>query len=111
MAVFRDGVKVGNFDMRVGLEKSRMQAMIKKLTGIGPDKPSIPDNKGQLDAIRSVVAKSEGFLKPNQFSIMFNMPKGVSQIGKTAPKGLEKETVIMNKSLNRDFQNSWNNVS
>ena len=112
MAVYRDGVRVGNFDIRVGVEKARMQAMIKALTGIGPDKPKIPDNKGQLDAIRSVVARSEGFLKPNQFSIMFNPPPGIKKsLAGGKVRGLEEKTVIMNKSWDADFEASWAQLS
>jgi len=111
MAVYRDGVRVGNFDIRVGLEKKKMQAIIKALTGIGPDEPQFPDNKGDMDAIRSLVAKQEGFLKPSNFKLMFNPPKGISKTGKSAPKGLEKKSVILQKSWNSDFQDAWKQLS
>ena len=118
MAVYRDGVRVGNFDIRVGVEKARMQAMIKALTGIGPDKPKIPDNKGQLDAIRAIVARSEGFLKPNQFSIIFNRPNGIKYEAPPPPpaatptkvRGVERKSVTMNKSWDKDFGTSWANL-
>ena len=110
MAVYRDGVRVGNFDIRVGVEKARMQAMIKALTGIGPDAPSIRDNKGSMDAMRSIITRQEGFLKPNQLKVMFNPPKGVTMTpGKV--RGLEKKTVIMNRSRDSDFNSAWKNLS
>ena len=107
MAVYRDGVRVGNFDIRVGLEKAKMQAMIKALTGIGPDEPKFPDNKGDLDAIRSLIAKQEGFLKPTNFKLMFNPPRGIARTGKSSPKGVEKKAVILQKSFSDDFEAAW----
>ena len=113
MAVYRDGVRVGNFDIRVGLEKARMQAIIKALTGIGPDKPKVPDNKGAMDTIRAMVAKQEGFLKPSRFKLMFNPPKGIpdSETDKATPKGVEKEAAILNQSQTKHFQKTWKSLS
>ena len=43
MAVFRDGVKIGKFDIRTGLSKKRVQDLAKKVGLIdGPDEnPSL----------------------------------------------------------------------
>ena len=111
MAVYRDGVRVGNFDIRVGVEKARMQAIIKALTGIGPDKPKpIKDPNGSVDAVRSVVTRQEGFLKPNQFKVVFNPPTGVTKnFGKV--RGIERRSLIMNKSFTDKINESWKPLS
>ena len=87
MAIFRDGVKMGKFDLRTGLTKQRGQGILKKL-GIleSPAKPKRPS--GEIDAIRTVVGMGEGFMMPVNFKVVFNAPKGIVQ-----PKGPDYDPV------------------
>ena len=72
MAVFRDGVKIGKFDVRTGLSKKRVQDLAKKVGLIeGYDDAAKIAPYGELDAIRAVISKQEGFMRPNSFAIAF----------------------------------------
>jgi len=78
MAIFRDGVKVGKFDIRTGLTKGRAQGILEKI-GIIPPKPNPVRPMGEIDAIRSVVGMGEGFMRPCNFKIQFECPMGIQQ--------------------------------
>ena len=81
MAIFRDGVKVGKFDIRAGLTKQRGQGILRKL-GVLESPPKAKRPGGEVDAIRTVVGRGEGFMMPVNFKVEFNVPQGIIQ-----PKG------------------------
>ena len=74
MAIFRDGVKVGNKDIRVSLSSKRAKGMLRKI-GVLPDdkgrKKFEKDARGEVQLIRTVVGKAEGFTKPANFMVRF----------------------------------------
>ena len=82
MSLFRKGVKVGNMDIRTGLSKQRGQGILRKL-GVLPDdkgrKKFEQDAMGEVQTIRTIVAKSEGFTMPVNFKVEFQAPKGIDQ--------------------------------
>ena len=78
MAIFRDGVKVGNNDIRIGLTKQRGQGILRKL-GVLESPPVTKRPGGEIDAIRSVVGQGEGFMMPCNFKVEFNCPLGIQQ--------------------------------
>ena len=81
MAIFRDGIKVGKFDIRTGLTKQRGQGILRKL-GVLESPPKAKRPSGEVDAIRTVVGMGEGFMMPVNFKVEFNVPQGIIQ-----PKG------------------------
>ena len=81
MAIFRDGVKVGKFDIRAGLTKQRGQGILRKL-GVLESPPKAKRPGGEVDAIRTVVGMGEGFMMPVNFKVEFQVPQGIIQ-----PKG------------------------
>ena len=99
MAVFRDGVKIGKFDVRTGLSKKRVQDLAKK-HGLIDDPNKSPSLKayGELDAIRAVIARQEGFMRPNSFHVVFNPPKGMHNFRATKRGSLEQKLMLLNKS-------------
>ena len=105
MAIFRGGVKVGKFDVRTGLSKARAQGILRELGVLEKKDTAVKSNGGNIDTIRSVVGRAEGFLKPSQFKVSFKCPAGIDQtsaLGKTRTKvtefGLDYESHIMNRS-------------
>jgi len=78
MAIFRKGVKVGPFDIPLGLTKGRAKGITDKL-GIteAPKRAIRPE--GEIDAIRAMVGKAEGFMMPVNFKITFQVPRGIEQ--------------------------------
>ena len=82
MAIFRDGVKVGNQDFRVGLSKERGQGILRKI-GVLPDdkgrKKFEQDARGEIQNIRTMMGMGEGFTRPVNFKVRFGMPKGIDQ--------------------------------
>ena len=78
MAIFRDGIKVGKFDLRTGLTKERGQGILRKL-GVLESPPITKRPGGEIDAIRSVVGQGEGFMMPCNFKVVFNCPLGIQQ--------------------------------
>ena len=78
MAIFRKGVKVGPFDIPLGLTKGRAKGITDKL-GIteAPKRAIRPE--GEIDAIRAMVGKAEGFMMPVNFKITFQVPQGIEQ--------------------------------
>ena len=78
MAIFRDGVKVGKFDIRTGLSKQRAQGILGQI-GIIPPKPQTKRPMGEVDAIRTIVGKGEGFMMPCNFKVTFECPLGIQQ--------------------------------
>ena len=99
MAVFRDGVKLGKFDIRTGLSKKRVQDLAKK-HGLIDDPNKSPSLKayGELDAIRAVIARQEGFMRPNSFRVVFNPPKGMHPLRATKAGSIERKLMVLNKS-------------
>ncbi len=83
MAIFRDGVKIGNQDFRVGLSKKRGQGLMRKL-GVLPDdkgrKQFEKDGRGEMQTIRTIVGKGEGFQFPVNYKVRFTKPKGIDQM-------------------------------
>ena len=82
MSLFRKGVKIGKYDVRTGISKKRGQGILRKL-GIIQDgkgrKEFEKDAMGEVQTIRSVVARGEGFQLPVNFKVEFNPPKGIDQ--------------------------------
>ncbi len=82
MAIFRDGVKIGNNDIRVGLGKDRVQGLLRK-AGIIQDgkgrKEFEKDARGEIQMIRTAIAQAEGFTFPVNYQLKFAPPKGIEQ--------------------------------
>ena len=82
MAIFRNGIKVGNKDIRTGLTKERAQGILRK-TGIIKDgkgrKEFEKDGMGDVQTIRTIVGMGEGFTMPVNFRCTFNHPVGIDQ--------------------------------
>ena len=88
MAIFRDGVKIGNKDIRTGLTKERGQGILRKV-GILPDdkgrKKFEKDAMGDVQTIRTIVGMGEGFTMPVNFRCSFHqMDMGIDQPKYTA---------------------------
>ena len=82
MAIFRQGVKVGKYDIRTGVTKKRAQGFLRKQGIIDDDKGRgkyAKDAQGEVQTIRTVVGKGEGFQIPANFKVEFQMPRGVNQ--------------------------------
>ena len=106
MAVFRDGVKAGKFDFRVGLSQERSRGILRKIGVLEEKKPTrVTKSKGgDVDLIRSIVARGEGFTLPVNFKVRFDCPRGVAdpdfdrnQRSQVQPNGLDHKTQILNK--------------
>ena len=119
MAIFRDGVKIGNKDIRAGLSKKRAQGILRKLDIIEDDKgrkKHEKDARGEMQTIRTIVGRGEGFQFPVNFKVRFGMPTGIDQEvldagprggngsyggtnkGRVKSGGLDWKTHIMNNS-------------
>ena len=64
MAIFRQGVKVGKHDIRTGVTKKRAQGLLRKHEIIEDDKGRkkyAKDARGEVQTIRTIVGKGEGF--------------------------------------------------
>ena len=129
MAIFRDGVKIGKYDIRTSVSKQRARGLLTKgaFAGVGAlvglDKKDriaagIKDAKGEVQTIRSVVGKGEGFTIPANFKVKFQMPRGIEHAsggphgshpgaGKVRTGSLDWRTHIMNKSTNSEFRKLW----
>ena len=129
MAIFRDGVKVGNQDFRVGLSKERGQGILRKI-GVLPDdkgrKKFEQDARGEIQNIRTMMGMGEGFTRPINFKVRFGMPKGIDQqkyqsggprrgaggyeganTGAVKSGGLDWKTHLMNNSTTDIFMNRF----
>jgi len=124
MAIFRDGIKIGNKDIRTGISKERGQGILRKI-GILPDdkgrKNFEKDGMGDVQTIRTVVGMGEGFTMPVNFRCSFAMPVGIDQqVLDGGPRGgngswggtnkgqiksgsLDWKTHIMNNSTVKEF--------
>ena len=121
MAIFRQGVKVGKYDVRTGVTKKRAQGFLRK-QGILDDgkgrEEFVKDARGEQQTIRSVVGKGEGFTIPANFKVKFQMPRGIEHAkgsphgdspgaGKVRTGSLDWRTHIMNKSTDSEFRKLW----
>ncbi len=122
MAIFRKGVKVGKYDIRTGVSKKRAQGLLRKHGIIEDDKGRKKyekDARGNIQTIRTVVGKGEGFQSPANFKVEFQMPQCINQTSNNAgPRGgsnnskvrtggLDWRTHIMNKSTDTEFLKLW----
>ena len=124
MAIFRDGVKVGKQDFRVGLSKERGQGILRKAKVLPDDKGRKKfekDGRGEMQTIRTIIGKGEGFQFPVNFKVRFSKPKGIDQqkyqsgnphqdggykgnnTSKVKSGGLDWRTHIMNNSTQEEF--------
>ena len=116
--------KIGNKDIRVsGITKERGQGILRKIGIIDDGKGRAnfeKDAKGEMQTIRTVVAKAEGFTLPVNFKVSFQRPKGISQqteeengaragvnYGKVKFGSLDWQTHIMNNSTTDEFESRW----
>ena len=106
MAVFRGGVKVGKFDVRTGLSQQRGRGILRQLGILDEKKDTRVKSKGgEIDLIRSIVGRGEGFQMPVNFKVRFNCPRGIDDpnsgiigISRVKPNGLEHKTHKLNRS-------------
>ena len=105
MAIFRDGVKVGKFDIRTGLSKARAQGILREIGVLEKKDTAIKSTGGEINSIRTIVGRAEGFQMPANFKVSFKCPAGIDQttaLGKSKTKvtefGLDYKTHIMNRS-------------
>tara|TARA_Y100000004_G_scaffold195925_1_gene264343 strand:- start:750 stop:1772 length:1023 start_codon:yes stop_codon:yes gene_type:complete len=76
MAIFRGGVKIGTFDIRVGLPRDRGFDPVEASKRI---KTSRPSGASTLSKFRSMVSSGEGLARSNKFIVVINFPSGVLQ--------------------------------
>ena len=129
MAIFRDGVKIGKFDVRTSVSKERAKGLLTKggILGVGAllgkdDKGRgiyTKDARGSIQTIRTVIGKGEGFQIPANFKVNFKMPQCINQAtgaggphggtnnGLVKTFGLDWKTHIMNKSTDTEFRKLW----
>ena len=104
MAIFTRGVKKGIFDVRIGLSKKRAQGILRELGVLEKKDTAVKSSGGEIDTIRTVVGRAEGFQKPANFKVSFKCPAGIQQFGlrrrnsKVAKNSLDYKTHIMNRS-------------
>ena len=82
MAIFRDGVKIGNQDIRISATKKRAQGILRQAKILKDGKgrePFMKDAMGDIQTIRTIIGMGEGFTRPVNFKCSFNMPKGIDQ--------------------------------
>ena len=82
MALFRKGVKVGNMDIRTGISKKRGQGILRKLGVLEDDKGRKKfekDARGEVQVIRTLIGKAEGFQFPVNFKVSFRAPQAIQQ--------------------------------
>ena len=93
MAIFRDGVKIGNHDIRISAEKKRVQGILRqaKILKDGKGRKEFEkDAMGEIQTIRTVIGMGEGFTRPVNFKCSFNMPQAIDQStfeGTAPPRG------------------------
>tara|TARA_Y100000310_G_scaffold235169_1_gene238188 strand:+ start:452 stop:1711 length:1260 start_codon:yes stop_codon:yes gene_type:complete len=106
MAIFRDGVKIGNMDVRTGLSKKRVQGLLRKHKIIEDDKGRgkfARDSKGEVQVIRTLVGKTEGFQFPVNFKCTFRQPPAIEQPSLVKEAYVEKTNRLGREvSTNRD---------
>ena len=125
MAIFRDGVKIGKYDIRTSVSKQRARGLLTKgaFAGVGAliglekkDREKFDkDARGNVQTIRSIVGTGEGFTIPANFKVDFQMPQCINQAtedggtnnGKVRTGGLDWKTHIMNKSTDKEFRNLY----
>ena len=77
MAIFRDGVKIGNQDIRISATKKRAQGILRQAKILKDGKgrePFMKDAMGDIQTIRTIIGMGEGFTRPVNFKCSFNMP-------------------------------------
>ena len=80
MAIFRKGIKIGKHDIRVsGITKERGQGILRKIGVLEDKRPKTNDGMGDMQTIRTIVAKGEGFQHPVNFKVAFSPPRGIDQ--------------------------------
>ena len=127
MAIFRKGIKMGTHDFPLAIEKQRGQGILRKLDIIDDGKGRKEfeqDAMGEMQTIRTIVGKGEGFQHPVNFKVRFGMPLGIDQRtlevvqegpeeyqewggdnkGRVKDGGLDWKTHIMNNSTNKELK-------
>ena len=134
MAIFKGGVKMGVHDFPLAISKQRGQGILRKI-GIIDDgkgrKEFEQDAMGEMQTIRTIVGKGEGFQHPVNFKVRFGMPRGIDQqtmertacggphggpeerdwaggnTGRVKSGGLDWQTHIMNNSTTQHLKRRY----
>ena len=133
MAIFKGGVKMGVHDFPLAISKQRGQGILRKI-GIIDDgkgrKEFEQDAMGEMQTIRTIVGKGEGFQYPVNFKVRFGMPLGIDQRtletvtegpeeydewggtnkGRVKDGGLDWRTHIMNNSTTKEFKRRFDSA-
>ncbi|SVD18791.1 uncharacterized protein METZ01_LOCUS371645, partial [marine metagenome] len=128
MAIFRKGIKIGKNDINIGLSKERGQGILRKVGILEDDKGRKKfekDGRGEMQTIRTIVGKGEGFQHPVNFKVRFSRPKGIDQqkyqagshhqdagyagdnTSEVKSGGLDWQTHIMNNSTKELFDHRF----
>ena len=82
MAIFKCVEKMGKHELPLAISKQRRQRILRKLDIIKDGKGRKEfekDAMGEMQTIRTIVGKSEGFQHPVNFKVRFGMPLGIDQ--------------------------------
>ena len=124
---------MGKHDFPLAIEKQRGQGILRKI-GIIDDgkgrKEFEQDAMGEMQTIRTIVGKGEGFQYPVNFKVRFGMPLGIDQRtletvtegpeeydewggtnkGRVKDGGLDWRTHIMNNSTTKEFKRRFDSA-
>lgn len=123
MAIFRGGIKMGKHDFPLSVSKQRGQGILRKIGILDDGKGRAnfeQDAKGEMQTIRTVIGKAEGFTLPVNFKVSFQKPKGITQqsegeyggmYGSNSSKvkfgSLDWQTHLMNNSTTGELESRW----
>ena len=74
MAIIRKGIKIGTFDIRLGLPRDRGFDPAEAAKRI---KQSRPSGRSTISKFRSMVSSGEGLARSNKFIVVVNFPGGL----------------------------------
>ena len=73
MAIFRQGVKIGGFDVRIGLPRDRGFDPVEAQKRVDQSRASINRNT-EVNKFRSFISEGSGLTRTNRYMVTINFP-------------------------------------
>jgi hypothetical protein len=80
MAIFRQGVKIGPFDIRAGISRGDLAPSAYHKTAQDVRLKQRANTQNTIGRFRAMMAKAEGYARPNRFAVQIDLPSNLAKL-------------------------------
>ena len=99
MAIFRQGKRVGPFDIRGGISRGDYKSSAYHKTDRDPRFKMQANTENTIGRFRAAMASAEGYARPSRFAVRLFPPSNLSQIQQQANRVVNRDGVAYNSEI------------